>query len=284
MIYMILDKYWKILMWLTIAFLVISVGILAYNTATTGSFLKKDVDLAGGKVITVEVSEADIQKIKSVIPYANVRMTAGITKTLLVEIPFEVDENAAIAQLKTVVDFSGEPSIRIVGPALGDIFFQQAQFAMIVAFILMAITVFLLFRTIVPSSIVLLCAATDIIGTMGILAIIGMPVSLPIIGALLALIGYSVGTDILLTTELLKSGRTDYKESVLKAAKTGITLTGTAIIALLCMFLISGSTVIEQIALVMLIGLLIDMPATWFTNAGVLRLWLERKQKGKGIE
>ena len=97
---------------------------------------------------------------------------------------------------------------------------------------------------------------------------------------MLALIGYSVGTDILLTSELLKSGRTDYGHSVLRAAKTGITLTLAALVALLAMFLISGSTVIEQIAIVMLIGLLIDMPATWFTNAGIMRMWMERKHKG----
>ncbi len=277
---MIYDKYWKVLMWITIVFLVVSVAIVLNNTVTTGSILKKDVDLAGGKVITVEVDEVDIQRIKSELPYANIHVTSGIRKTLLVEIPFDYDENEAINKLRTVVQFSGEPGIRIVGPALGDIFFQQAQMALIAAFVLMSLTVFMLFRTPVPSAIVLLAAVTDIVGTVAVLSIVGASLSLPVIGALLALIGYSVGTDILLTTELLKSGRSDYRQSITKAAKTGLTLTATALVALFVMFLLSGSVVIEQIALVMMIGLIIDMPATWFANAGIMRVWLNRKNKG----
>jgi preprotein translocase subunit SecF len=46
------------------------------------------------------------------------------------------------------------------------------------------------------------------------------------------------------------------------------------------MFFVSGSIIIEQIALTLLIGLAIDIPATWFTNAGVLRLWLEHRHGG----
>jgi len=276
----IIEKYWKFLMWITIAFLVLSAAFLVYNAAATGSFMKRDIDLAGGKVITVEVSETDVQAVKEAVPYANVRLVSGATKTLLVEVPFEADEDETIQRLRNAVSFSGEPGIRVVGPALGSLFFQQAQFALVAAFVLMAITVFLLFRSFAPSLIVLLAALTDIIGTMGVLVLLDVPLSLPVIGALLALIGYSVGTDILLTSELTKSGRQSHKDSVAKAAKTGITLTAAALIALLSMFFISGSTVIQQIAFVMLIGLVIDLPATWFTNAGILRVWLEREHKG----
>ncbi len=277
---MIINRYWKGVMWVTIVFPILSVGILVNNSLTTGSFLKRDTDLTGGKVITIEVQDVDIPKVKSALPYANVKLTSGVTKNLLIEIPFDKNETEVIEQLRDLVAFSGEPSTRVIGPALGDIFFQQAQIAIIAAFILMALTVFILFRSLVPSSIVLLAVITDIVGTTAVLSLMEISLSLPIIGALLALIGYSVGTDILLTTELLKSGRIDYNESVTKAAKTGLTMTATALVALISMFLISGSIVIQQIALVLIVGLIIDMPATWFTNAGVLRLWLERRHKG----
>lgn len=272
-----IEKYWKQLMWITIVFLFVSVGILASNVLTTGSFLKRDIELSGGKVITIEVGDVDLQKVRSAIPYSNVRLTSGITKTLLVEIPFERNETETIDALKKVVDFSGEPSIRIVGPALGSIFFSQAQLAIVVAFVLMAITIFIIFRSFVPSLIVILAAATDIFGTLAILSIFDIHLSFPVLAALLTIIGYSVDTDILLTTELLKSGRTDYREGVRKAAKTGLTLTVTTLVALVAMYFVSGSFVIEQIALVLIIGLIIDVPATWLTNAGVLRLWLEKK-------
>lgn len=275
----ILEKYWKILIWIPIVFLVFSIGILLNNIAATGSFLKRDIDLSGGKVITLEISDdVDVNKIKSALPYANIRVTSGLTKNLLVEIPFEKNESEVINELRNAVVFSSEPSIRTVGPALGSLFFQQAQLALVVAFLLMAITVFLIFRSPVPSSIVLLAALTDILGTMAVLSIIDVSLSLPVLAALLTLIGYSVDTDILLTNELLK-GKTDFHKGVIHAMKTGLTMTVTTLVALVAMYFVSGAFVVEQIALVLIIGLIIDMPATWLANAGILRLWLERKQK-----
>jgi len=273
------DRSWKILMLVTIVFLFFSLSVIVSNIITTGSFMKRDIDLSGGKMITVEVGDIDLTSVKSAFPYANIRLTSGLTKSLLIEIPFEQDENAVIEKLPSVIEVKGIPSVRIVGPALGDIFFQQAQLSLIAAFILMAIAVFILFRSFVPSSIVLLAAITDITGTIAIISIMGVPLSLPVLAALLTLIGYSVDTDILLTSELLKSGRHNYSESVKKAVKTGLTMTLTTLAALSAMYLASGAFVIEQIAMVLIIGLIIDMPATWLTNAGVMRWWLERKLK-----
>ena len=47
--------------------------------------------------------------------------------------------------------------------------------------------------------------------------------------------------------------------------------------ALLAIFFVSGAFVLEQIALVLIIGTLMDIPTTWLGNAGWLRLWLMRK-------
>jgi preprotein translocase subunit SecF len=278
----ILDKYWKILMWLPIIFLIVSIGVMLNNIAATGSFLKRDIDLSGGKLITVEVKGADIDKIKAALPYANVRLTSGLTKNLLVEMPFDKNATDVLTYLQSNVDLSSEPSIRTVGPSLGSLFFQQAQLALIAAFILMAITVFLIFRSPVPSSIVLLAALTDILGTIAVLSFIDVHLSLPVLAALLTLIGYSVDTDILLTNELLK-GKGDFHLGIMRAMKTGITMTMTTLVALVAMYFVSGAFVIEQIALVLFIGLIIDMPATWLANAGILRWWLERKQRKGGL-
>jgi preprotein translocase subunit SecF len=158
-------------------------------------------------------------------------------------------------------------------------FFQQAQLALIMAFVFMAIVVFILFRSLVPSSIVLLCAATDIIITIAVLNVLGVTLSLPIIVALLTIIGYSVDTDILLTSELLKSGAHNASTSIKRAMKTGITMSCTTLVALFALYFISGSIVLEQIAFALIIGIMVDIPATWLTNTGILRSWLEKKWK-----
>jgi preprotein translocase subunit SecF len=106
--------------------------------------------------------------------------------------------------------------------------------------------------------------------------------SLAVLAAILTIIGYSVDTDILLTSEILKSGgRKNIKENIDRAMKTGLTLTATTLVALLSIYLFSGSVVLQQIAFVLMIGLLVDLPATWWTNAGLLRWWLEREDAKK---
>lgn len=279
MIYEKFEKHWKVWLWIPIILLILSVGVIVHNVATTGSFMKRDIELTGGKSITFEISSADVDAIKLQLPYASVHLTSGVTKNLIIETSFDRDEKEIIDVVSSHASVIGSPTLRTIGPSIGNVFFQQAQLALILAFVFMAITVFILFRSPVPSSIVVLAAATDIIVTIAALSIIGVELSLPVLAALLTLIGYSVDTDLLLTNELLRGRHHEISDGVKRAMKTGLTFTATTLVALFAMFFVSGSIVIEEIALVLIIGLIIDMPATWMANTGILRAWLERKRR-----
>lgn len=271
------DKYWKFWLWIPIAILIISLGLLAMNFLATGDFVRRDVELTGGKMISAEVGDIKIEDVESAFPFAKVKFTSG--RIIILEIPFEEDENDVLARLAEMTEIRGEPTIRTVDPALGEIFFQQTQIALITAFVIMSVVVFLLFRTFVPSSLVIFAALTDMIAALAISNAIGIKLSLPVIVALLTLIGYSVDTDILLTSNLLKSPEEDIPKKIKKAMKTGLTLTTTAIVALFALYVVTSSFVLEQIAIVLIIGLIIDIPSTWMTNAGLLRFYLQRKAK-----
>jgi preprotein translocase subunit SecF len=272
-----IEKHWKILPFIPLSFLVISLGILASNYITTGFFIGRDIELTGGNQITVSlVGELDLDKIQTALPYARVHQTTGITKSLLIETSSDVDVQKVLNDL-SAIGVSGETSVKTVGPVLGGIFWSQAQMAIILAFVFMAIVVFILFRAPVPSSIVVLCAATDIIITVGAMSVLGINLSLATLAALLMLIGYSVDTDIVLTTELLKRKEREIPESIKIAMKTGLTMSMTTLGALVALYMI-GTYVLEQIAMVLIIGITVDIFATWFTNAGILRLWLFRKR------
>jgi preprotein translocase subunit SecF len=105
------------------------------------------------------------------------------------------------------------------------------------------------------------------------------------------LIGYSVDSDILLTTNLLhKKG--EIRDRLRGAMKTGVTMTTTTIVAVFAMLLVSSSLhlfsshfapipIIRDISVVLLFGLTVDMLNTWLFNAGVLRWYLERKAPKK---
>lgn len=274
--FQLLEKYWKILPFIPLTFLVVSLGILASNYMTKGSFIGRDIELTGGNMITVNLKgDVDLSKIQSALPYSRIHQTTGITKSLLIETASDIDVKKILDDL-SAIGVSGETSVRTVGPVLGGIFWEQAQMAMILAFIFMAIVVFILFRAPVPSSIVVLCAATDIIITVAVMSILGINLSLATLAALLMLIGYSVDTDILLTTELLKRREREIPESIRTAMKTGLTMSMTTIGALIALYM-AGTFILEQIAMVLMIGITVDIFATWFTNAGILRLWLSRR-------
>ena len=280
------DKAWRILMFLPIILLVISVGFLMYNLSTTGEFIERDIELKGGKQITVEIqtslSSIEINELLNDKGFdVNARLLSGLKDTLLIETGLETNTNDLLRILEenNELNLIGDPNIREVGPKLSEQFFQQTQTAIIVAFIFMAIIVFIIFRSLVPSLAVIFAAATDIIVTLAIMSFLHIPLSLSLLAGLLLLIGYSIDTDILLTSRVLKRHEDSLKERINSAVKTGLTMTTTTIAALLALYFLSGNITLQTIAVVLLIGLIVDMPTTWLTNVGILRTYMLRKQK-----
>ena len=130
-----LAKYWKLFAFLPIIVLVLASLFLINNILTKGSFMERSSELVGGKIITLQVSDAS----KINIEYT-IRTTSS--KNVIIEIPFEEDEDSVIETVRSQTDIIGQPSIRTIGPVIGEIFWQQAQFAMISAFFLISIFVF----------------------------------------------------------------------------------------------------------------------------------------------
>lgn len=274
-----LKEYWKFLVFIPIIVLFGALFVIFNNIVTNGYIIQRDVELSGGKMITAElvgdISNDEVSSLSSDLPYARIHVTRGITNSLLVEIPFDIDENDVIEKVE---EYNvGEVSIKTVGPALGEIFWQQAQLAIVLAFVFMSLLVLFLFRTLVPCGIVLFSVITDITITIAIMSMFGMQLSLAVLAALLMIIGYSVDTNILLTSEMIKRREKGVYERYKTAIKTGLMMSFTTMAALLALYFVSGSFVLEQIALVLLIGLIVDLPTTWLTNGGLLRWWLAKK-------
>ena len=144
------------------------------------------------------------------------------------------------------------------------------------AFILMSIIVFFIFRSPVPSFAVILAAVSDIVITLALMQVFSIELSFASLAAILTLIGYSVDTDVLLTTRVLKGAGT-VSERIRSAMKTGFTMSLTTIGALTAVILVSISQVLTQIAMVLLIGLVIDLVNTWIQNTAILE-WFARRR------
>ncbi len=173
--------------------------------------------------------------------------------------------------------------IQSVGPLLSKQALSQVYYALGFAFIFMSITVFIIFRNFVPPVAVILAALSDIIIAIGGMAVFGIPLSVATVGGLLMLIGYSVDTDILLTTRVLKRREGTINERARDAMKTGFTMAGAAIGSMLALYLvviffIPYAQTLGQIAAVLIIGLVADVLATWLMNLGILRWYMEAQR------
>jgi len=286
------DRKYKILLIIPILMMLFAIVQISYQVYSTGDFLNRDVSLKGGVTLTIPVGkEYDEDEVPR---YFSAKFNTDIATRILssggrqIGIILQADINPENQQL--LENFFSEVqayfnvsekdySVEITGPSLGRSFFIQLLTAAGIAFLLMSIVVFISFRTLVPSLAVILAAFSDILFALAMVNVLDIKIGAGGIAAFLMLIGYSVDTDILLSTRVLKRTEGTVFERIIEAYKTGITMTITAIAAVLIGLLFTQSEVIRQIMLILLMGLLADIPNTWIQNVGILRLYIERKEK-----
>jgi len=248
--------------------------------ATNG--LDEGIDLKGGSLAVINLEKPISQSDLTILIQDGLN-TSDVTV-------LSVDNNKATVQIGSAADvvqvadiIKGTGTIASyssVGPVLSKESLNQVYWAIGFAFLFMSITVFIIFRDFVPSAAVILAALSDIIIALGGMSLFGIPLSLASVAGILMLIGYSVDTDILLTTRLLKRKEGSVTDRAIDAMKTGITMSAAAIAAmgalyLVTIFLIPQAVVLSNIAAVLIIGLAADIIATWLMNLGILRWYLE---------
>jgi preprotein translocase subunit SecF len=299
------EHHYKKLLLITIAMVFLSlvqIGFQMYSTSYyvgdefhLGDFMQKGVSLKGGLSVTLGTEELDITNINIAdlektlndkFPKKDVSVREqtefGIRTAINIEAALDQSEQIEVfkqtlAETITINQRIIDNNTVAIGSTLGESFFKQTFRAMIFAFIFMGIVVFLFFRVPVPSAAVILAALSDIITVLAIVNLMGMKISTAGIAAFLMLIGYSVDTDILLSSRVLRTKTGTVLENIYSAMKTGTLMTFTTSMALIVAIMFSQSSDLTQIMTILLIGLLVDFPYTWIQNAGILRWYLEKK-------
>ena len=282
------DKKYKLILLIPIIFLIICVAYLASFYSKNGDFIIKDSSLAGGTTITLQ-ADADTQQLedflKQKFPDVYIRTIADISSGK--HIAVIIDSSAGPDELKAELEsFLGYPltsensNIEFSGSSLGQNFYRQLVIAVIISFLLMSIVIFFLFRTFIPSIAVIFAALADIVMTLAVVNFLGVRLSAAGIAAFLMLIGYSVDTDILLTTRVLKKREGSINQRIYSSFRTGAFMTSTGLLAVLpAFFLITGlPDSFRQIFLILGIGLFCDLINTWMTNASIIKWYTVAKR------
>jgi preprotein translocase subunit SecF len=152
--------------------------------------------------------------------------------------------------------------------------------ALLISFILISFVIFILFRTFVPTLAVIFSIFADIVMPLALINFLGIKISAAGIAAFLMLIGYSVDTDILLTTRAIRKKGGTINSRLYGAFKTGSFMTSTALIAVIPAFFIVSSLPdsFRQIFLILALGLFADLINTWMTNMSIIKWYCEKKR------
>lgn len=281
------DRYYKILLLIPIVILLLSLIYIGIFYSKNGDFFHKDVSLSGGTSITIngEIDQTLLEgSLKENFPDTSFIKLEDLAsrKEIALIVSSSADPEPLKAEIENILGYKLDEknsSIEFTGALLSQSFYKQLILALLISFVLMSIVIFILFRTFTPSIAVIFAVFADIVIPLAAVDFLGIKISAAGIAAFLMLIGYSVDTDILLTSRVLKSNEGTVNHRIFRAFKTGIFMNLTALAAVLpAFFLITGlPDSFRQIFLILALGLLADILNTWLTNASIIKWYCVKK-------
>ncbi|MEK6936820.1 MAG: hypothetical protein AABW58_01995 [Nanoarchaeota archaeon] len=285
------NKHFKKLMLIPILLFIFSILIILNHYNNTGDIVNKDVSLKGGLSIEIYTNEAeDLNLIKKALedkfPSGNfiVRRTAELSETsqngLIIESSNIKEPDLKPFLEKTLnIKLSDDKNyfVRETSSSLGQSFYKQMLSTILIAFLFMSITVFIIYRKFIPSVAIIMSPILNMINTIAVINLLDFVVSEATIAALLLMIGYSVDTDILLTTKVLNRKEGTVFQRMKDSFDTGITMTFATVTALVLATLVSKSLILREMFIVLIVGLLFDVVSTYLMNTALLKIYLKNE-------
>lgn len=283
------NKTFKFFLFIPVILLIISLVYIYSFYQNTGDFIKKDVSLTGGTTITIypntEINLNEFRNFleKNISDFSLREISNFRThkqEAVILETPLEPDQITDYIQSFLGYELDSEnSSVEFTGAFLSESFYNQLLKAILTAFVLMSIVVFIIFKSPTPSIAIIFSAFADIVMTLALVNFLGIELSSAGIVAFLMLIGYSVDSDIMLTTKVLKHKEGDLDSRIFSSFKTGMTMTLTSLGAIIVALLLtmSFSETLKQIFLILTIGLCFDILNTWLTNTSILKIYMTKK-------
>ncbi len=291
-------KHYKKLILIPLIILVIGFSLMLLKYETKGYLINKDISLAGGITATVyydkDIGINDLQSkltndlnadisIRKLTDFATRKQLGFIVELSKKDINLNEESpklKSALEQYLNIKLTNDNYSTEEIGPILGQSFFKEISISLILAFIFIGITVLIVYRKLIPAFSIMLSTFFDIAMTFCIVSLFDIKLSTAGIAAFLMILGYSIDTDVLLSTKLIKRKEEGLLiDRIIESAKTGWLMTFTTLGALIIGLIVTNSDIIKQIFTIILIGLIFDLISTWLSTTGLLRWYIERKNE-----
>jgi len=283
------NKHYKVVLVLPILMILASVLIIFNQYQNTGDIVNKDVSLKGGlsaEIYSEKLIEKSDLENKLRIKFADgeffIRELSELAteqKNGIIIESSNIKEKELRKALEEILEIKLEDEknyfARETSPILGERFYKQMILTILLAFLLMTVTVIIIYRKIIPSIAIISSPIIDITVTIAAINLLGFRVTDATIAALLLMIGYGIDTDILLTTKVLKRKEGTVYNRIKGSFFTGFTMTLTTIVALTLGTIVVKSFLLKEMFIVLIIGLSTDIIATYVWNASLLRWYLK---------
>lgn len=262
---------------------------------------KYGIDFAGGTLVQVQFKGGmDAAKIRAAVDRLDLTSASvqpfGEKKKneYLISISKTVDDLQGLSgRIKSLFDETFGPDnfeirrVEMVGPKVGKDLRQKGFLAVLCS--LLGMLVYIWWRFEFKFGIGAILALThDVIITLGALSLANKAIDLPIIAAILTVVGYSVNDTIIVSDRIRENRRRMGREKLAKVINSSInhTLSRTIITSLttllvvIALFLFGGG-VIHDFAFTLLIGVVVGTYSSIFIASPVLILWEKIVQDSK---
>ncbi|MFZ5628101.1 MAG: protein translocase subunit SecF [Spirochaetota bacterium] len=166
-----------------------------------------------------------------------------------------------------------------VGPTIGKYLQTNAIYLVGVALILITIYVAFRFRFNFALG-ALIASVHDLIITLGVIGVLQIPLSVPVVAAMLTILGYSINDTIVIFDRIRENvhGQEELgiepvvDKSIMQSLTRTINVTGTTLVAILPIYLL-GDEGLKDLAQVLIFGILIGTYSSNFVAAPIVVIW-----------
>ena len=266
-----------------------SISVIAVLIAVAGlAFrgLNLGIDFTGGTVIEVTYPEPiEVNTVREKLTTVNMSdaivQNFGTARDVLIRLPVEAGYTSGqqaekvMATLKSQDPGAELRRVEFVGPAVGAELAHDGAVAL--ALVIIGIMIYLSFRFEWKFAVAAIIANVhDVILVVGMFAIFGWEFSLPVLAAVLAVLGYSVNESVIIFDRVREHFRKYRKMSTIEAIDSAITATISRTMithgSTLCMtlaMLIFGGPALHYFALALTIGILFGIYSSVFVAAAI---------------
>jgi preprotein translocase subunit SecF len=289
---------WKIFAGISAVVILVSLILLASRGINYG------IDFTGGTLVQVQFKETKkIGEVRNTVSSLSLGDTVvqnfGSDREFLVRVEKSVGSTRGVGeQIASVLAKQfGKDAFEIrrtesVGPKVGSDLRQKAMSSVLFALIgiLVYVSIRFQFRQAVASVIALV---HDVTITLGVFSLVGKEFSLPIVAALLTIIGYSLNDTIVVFDRIREntrlSRRSEFSDlinnSVNQTLSRTVLTSGTTLVAVLA-FLFLGGEVISDVAFTLAVGIVVGTYSSVYVASPLLLVWpsggARKSARGKG--